>query len=147
MLLIILTTLFKDLTYEGIIWPCILFVALLEPVFQTALGFSRPVSPWATGFVALHIFLLNLCQLAIFKRYDFVSMYAFRLMYYLERSCRLQLEVMQTGRAVHLPPEAVCEHTARQWETGAAAIMVDGVPREWPALKRMLCETDPSFMQ
>ena len=82
-LLIILTTLFKDLTYEGIIWPCILFVALLEPVFQTALGFSRPVSPWATGFVALHIFLLNLCQLLIFKRYDFVSMYAFRLMYYL----------------------------------------------------------------
>jgi hypothetical protein len=55
----------------------------LEPVFQTTLGFSRAYPSWVTGFVALHIFLLNLCQLAIFKRYDFVSMYSFRLMYYL----------------------------------------------------------------
>ena len=81
-LLIVLTLLFKNLGFEEIIWPCILFVALLEPVFQTALGFSRSYPPWVTGFVALHIFLLNICQLTIFKRYDFVSMYSFRLMYY-----------------------------------------------------------------
>ena len=71
---------------------------------------------------------------------------AFRLIFYLERACRLQLEVMQTGREVALPPAEVCEHTAQQWEKGAAAIMIDGVPREWPALKCMIAKRDPSFM-
>ncbi|MCB9291467.1 MAG: hypothetical protein H6560_29470 [Lewinellaceae bacterium] len=33
--------------------------------------------------MSLHIFLINLIQLWLFKRYDFVSMYTFRLVYYL----------------------------------------------------------------
>ncbi len=70
--------------------------------------------------------------------------HAFRLAYYLERACRLQLDVMATGAEVHLPPDAVREHTAAQWEAGAAGIGVEE-PREWPALLRMLDRRDPGY--
>jgi hypothetical protein len=80
--LFILTSIFK-LSFEKVIWPCILVVALLEPFFQTALGFSQPYPAWVTVYVFANIFLINIFQLLIFKRYDFVSMYSFRLVYYL----------------------------------------------------------------
>lgn len=70
--------------------------------------------------------------------------HAFRLIYYLERACRLQLDVMATGTEVRLPPEAVREHTAKQWEAGAAGIGVEET-REWPALLRMLDRRDPGY--
>ena len=81
LLLFILTSIFK-LNFEKVIWPSILIVAMLEPIFQTALGFSRPYPTWVTGSVLLNIFLINVFQLLLFKRYDFVSMYLFRLVYY-----------------------------------------------------------------
>ena len=80
-LLFILTSIFK-ITFDKVIWPCILMVALLEPIFQTVLGFSRPYPTWVTVCVFLNILLINLFQLLIFKRYDFVSMFSFRLAYY-----------------------------------------------------------------
>ena len=81
LLLFILTSAFK-LNFEKVIWPCIIVVALLEPIFQTVLGFSKPYPTWVTVSVFMNILLINLFQLAIFKRYDFVSMYSFRLVYY-----------------------------------------------------------------
>jgi len=65
------------------IWGSILFVSLLEPIFQVAVGFSNPVPLWASAYVGIHIFLINFQQIRIFKKFDFVSMYAFRLVYYL----------------------------------------------------------------
>jgi hypothetical protein len=79
--LFILTSVFK-LNFEQVIWPCIFLVALLEPIFQTILGFSKPYPTWVTVSVFLNILLINLFQLSIFKRYDFVSMFSFRLVYY-----------------------------------------------------------------
>ena len=73
----------EKLSFDEVIWPCILVVALLEPIFQTALGFSRPYPIWVTICVFANIFLINVFHLLIFKRYDFVSMYSFRLVYYL----------------------------------------------------------------
>jgi hypothetical protein len=81
-LLLLGLTSIKGMNIENVVIPCIVFVALLEPIFQTALGFSRPYPTWVTVYVFLHIFLINLFQLLIFKRYDFVSMYSFRLVYY-----------------------------------------------------------------
>ena len=83
LLLVVVTSLSESLTFDRVIWPAILFVALLEPIYQTAFGFSGSYPIWVFGFIALHIFLLNLCQLVLFKHYDFVSMYFFRLAYYL----------------------------------------------------------------
>ena len=82
LILFVLTALPGNLSFERIIWPTILLVALLEPLFQTSLSVNRSGSPWLTGYIALHIFLINLTQLALFKRYDFVTMYSFRLVYY-----------------------------------------------------------------
>jgi hypothetical protein len=83
LLLVILSALFKNLTFEQIVWPCIIFVALWEPVFQTRFSLSAAY-PWtAVIFIAVHNFLFNFIQLALFKRFDFVTMYGFRLVYYL----------------------------------------------------------------
>lgn len=69
---------------------------------------------------------------------------AFRLIYYLERACQLQLDMMQAGEPLNPPPPEICEHTARQWENGDAGIGTVET-REWPALLRMLDRIDPSY--
>lgn len=83
-LLAALTTIFKNTSYSHIVWICILIVALLEPTYQSAPMVSSNYFPlWAVAIIWLNIFVFNLCQLVIFKRYDFISMYSFRLVYYL----------------------------------------------------------------
>lgn len=69
---------------------------------------------------------------------------AFRRMYFLEQACRIQLEVMQAGRAPRLPAEGVAERTARNWESGDAGIGT-AEPREWQALLRRLDHLDASY--
>lgn len=81
LLLVAVTTFFKDTSIDSVIWPCLILVALLEPIYQTVAGSQLPL--WATVYVFLHVFLFNLAELVIFRRYDFVSMYSFRLLYYL----------------------------------------------------------------
>ncbi len=66
---------------------------------------------------------------------------AFELMYNLEMSCKIQLDVMATGRMLRVPPDEVRERAARQW-------VRDGKPhglRSWPALLRMLDRKDPGY--
>jgi hypothetical protein len=65
-----------------VIWVSILVVALIEPVFQVIFTAGRNTN-WVVAYVGLHLFMFNLVQLLLFKRYDFISMYAFRLSYYL----------------------------------------------------------------
>ena len=74
---------------------------------------------------------------------------AFRRIYYLEIACRLQLDVMATGRPWSPPPPEVCAHTAKQWDEGAAAIGTgnDEATREWPAMLRMLDRKYPGWRE
>jgi len=74
---------------------------------------------------------------------------AFRRLYYFELACRLQMDLLTTGRPYGAPPPEVCEHTRRQFEEGAAAIGTgkDAETREWPAMLRMLDRKDPSWRQ
>lgn len=65
----------------GVIWASILIVSLLEPVFQVIA--SGHDTPWVSVYLALHLFTFNLVQLLLFKRYDFLTMYAFRFSYYI----------------------------------------------------------------
>jgi hypothetical protein len=83
LLLLVLTPLSSRLGHERVVWLCLLMVSLLEPIYQTGLAFSRPYPMWVTAYVAVHIFLFNLLQLLSFKRYDLISMYSFRLTYYI----------------------------------------------------------------
>jgi hypothetical protein len=56
--------------------------SLVEPIYQA--GFMIGHSPaWEVALVGVHVYLINVVQLSLFKRYDFASMYAFRLSYYL----------------------------------------------------------------
>jgi hypothetical protein len=82
-LLISLTLIFRNTSQKHIVWICILVVALLDPAYQTVVGFQSPIPFWAVVYVCIHVFIINLAELIIFKRYDFISMYAFRLVYYL----------------------------------------------------------------
>lgn len=63
---------------------CILTAALLEPILQVRWSASTSERSWVEAFVGLQVFVVNLLQLSIFRRYDFVSMYVFRLAYYLQ---------------------------------------------------------------
>ena len=64
-----------------IIWASILAVSFIEPIYQAR--FMIGGSPtWAIVYVGVHVYLINIVQLSVYKRYDFLSAYAFRLTYY-----------------------------------------------------------------
>ena len=69
---------------------------------------------------------------------------AFRRLYYLERACKLQVQAMQSGTKLVIPSDTVAEHTAQQWEVGAANQGTVN-PIEWPALVRQMERKDPGF--
>ena len=83
LLLVILPVLFKKVSFEIILWFSLIAVSLLEPTYQTIAGPSGQYPLWSVIYIWIHIFLINIFQLIIFKHYDFVTMYSFRLAYYL----------------------------------------------------------------
>lgn len=66
---------------------------------------------------------------------------AFVQMYYLDKACRVQLQVLQTGEEIHLPPAEVMEKAAQQTAYFPAGQL------EWPALVRRMERKDPSFKE
>lgn len=76
--------------------------------------------------------------------------HAFSLMYYLNKACEIQISALSMARDLVLPPADVCEHTARQYETGLgtpvdAFIESDGLEMEWQAFVRLLDRQDSSY--
>ena len=68
---------------KKVFWPVLIFISLLEPAYQASLGLGGQLTTWRDLYVVMHIFFINLVQLWLFKRYDFLSMYFFRVVYYL----------------------------------------------------------------
>ncbi len=66
---------------------------------------------------------------------------AFILMYYLDRSCEVQIAAQSTGTPLVLPTPEVCAHSAQQQDID----MQNLGQLEWPALVRMLDREDPSY--
>ena len=58
-----------------------LIAALIEPVFQVVLGKGQNNS-LVLAYLGVHLFMFNYVQLLLFRRYDFISMYSFRISYY-----------------------------------------------------------------
>jgi len=83
-LLGLLGPMFKDRSPTGLIWFCIVLSSCPEPIFQLNWKSSEIPLSWADAYVGLHVFAFNVLQLSVFRRYDFVSMYACRLVYYIE---------------------------------------------------------------
>ena len=82
LVLIVLTPLSKKTNDNKVIWISIIVASLFEPIFQTSIG-SGPLPLWFVAFEFMRIFLVILSQLSFFKRYDFVTMYWFRIVYYI----------------------------------------------------------------
>ncbi|HEY0525970.1 MAG TPA: class II aldolase/adducin family protein [Stellaceae bacterium] len=66
---------------------------------------------------------------------------AFEVMYYLDKACGVQLDLLATGRPLRMPPREVAEKTVSRYDDGGFA----GTVRSWPALLRMLDAKDPSY--
>ncbi len=66
---------------DRVVWMIFLIVALIEPVFQVVLGKDQN-APTVVAYMGVQLFFFNYVQLFLFRRYDFVSMYAFRISYY-----------------------------------------------------------------
>jgi len=85
--LIILLGILKPLIKPGnrnrIIWISLMLIAFVESGYHLVymLGSDFFTDGIAT-IIFSHILIINIVQLAIFKKYDFISMYSFRLVYY-----------------------------------------------------------------
>ncbi len=66
---------------------------------------------------------------------------AFMRMYYLERACRVQLQVMASGQNYELPSDELCERAAQQYEHFRYG------KYEWPALLRLADAKSPGFRE
>ncbi|PJK28878.1 class II aldolase/adducin family protein [Minwuia thermotolerans] len=64
----------------------------------------------------------------------------FNLLFYLEKSCQLQVDCLGSGRELHLPDEETCEFTAQQFDKFSPL-----GKRDWPGLLRKLDRIDPGF--
>ena len=80
LLMLALSPLAQRFGIERIVWLGILLVAVLEPTFQTL--FEGSVFTWRAAYTWIHVFAIAVLQLYVFRRFDFVSMYSFRLIYY-----------------------------------------------------------------
>lgn len=75
---------FKSIDRSKMVWFIIFIVALIEPSYHViTMNSSGHYNLITMIYTGINVFLINLSQLIIFKRYDFVSMYAFRLTYYI----------------------------------------------------------------
>jgi hypothetical protein len=81
LLLIILNPLGGWIGREKFIWAGIFLVAVLEPTFQVA--FEGKSLTWGSAYTWIHVFVIAFLQLYVFRRFDFISMYSFRLFYYM----------------------------------------------------------------
>ncbi|MBI28831.1 MAG: Decarboxylase NovR [Alphaproteobacteria bacterium MarineAlpha5_Bin11] len=59
---------------------------------------------------------------------------AFMLMYYLDRACKNQIDVMSTGMKANIPTDNIMEYAAGQYEDSRFKLG----EHEWPALLRIL---------
>ena len=79
-----LNSILKSLNFNTIVWISIFIISVAEPIYQMMDMVSSKQFPWwAVAYVGVHLFLFNVIQMMLFKKYDFITMYSFRLVYYL----------------------------------------------------------------
>ena len=75
LLLAVLRRSIKKSNTTIVIWLCIVFVSFLEPVLVH-------LRKGSSAYVGVFVFVFTLVELYVFRRYDFISMYSFRLVFY-----------------------------------------------------------------
>ena len=68
---------------------------------------------------------------------------AFMLMYYLDRACKVQLDLLSTNKELSIPSDNLLEFAASQYEDPKYRLG----EHEWPALKRMLKKNNSVYDQ
>ncbi len=81
LLLFLLNPLGQWIGRERVVWLGILLVAVLEPTFQVL--FEGKAFTWGSAYTWIHVFAIASLQLYVYRRFDFMSMYAFRMFYYM----------------------------------------------------------------
>ncbi len=71
---------FTKLPKRKVVWVSIFATSALEPLYQ--MWFSNHDSLITLIYTGIHVFLFSLVQLLVFKRFGFISMYGFRLVFY-----------------------------------------------------------------
>ena len=64
---------------------------------------------------------------------------AFMLMYYLDRACKVQMQVLASGQEFQLPPPELCEQAATQY------LDFPYGKYDWPALLRLVEKHAPEY--
>lgn len=83
LLLFALDLFFRNADRGKLIWVGMVIVALLEPIHHMLdMNSANAYSLWAVALVGLHVYVINFVELLVFKRYDFIAMYLFRLVFY-----------------------------------------------------------------
>jgi hypothetical protein len=85
--LMVLISILKILTdnkekTDKLIWLSLPIIAIFEPIYQQLLSTASHFSLEVEFYIGFHIWVINLIQLYLFKRNDFLSMYYFRIIYY-----------------------------------------------------------------
>ncbi len=68
---------------------------------------------------------------------------AFYRMYYLNKACEIQVEMMQTGGKLLIPADHICEHVAQQ--ASNPRYMAQSVDLIWQAMLRKLDRIDSTY--
>ena len=68
---------------------------------------------------------------------------AFMLMYYLDRACKNQIDVLSTSSEFHIPSDNIMEYAAIQYEDPRFKLG----KHEWPALLRLLDDNKSIYKQ
>ncbi len=71
---------------------------------------------------------------------------AYDRLFYLERACQVQLYAMWTGQRRKLVPQAVVEHTIKQYATSPQYGNKPACDHHFAALKRMLDRQEPDYV-
>ena len=65
------------------------------------------------------------------------------LMYYLDRACKVQIDLISTNKEIIKPSKNILEFAAKQYEDPKYKLG----KHEWPALKRMLKKNNSLYDQ
>ena len=80
--LLALTTIARRLSRQARTWLAFGLVAAVEAVFQVWSGLLDGEVTALELFVLLHVYAFGIVEFTLFRRFDFVTMYLFRLIYY-----------------------------------------------------------------
>ncbi len=80
---VFLSAVFKSFDKGRIRWIAILIASLSDPAFQVLDALANHYPLWAVFATGLHVLVVNFLMLVIFRQYGFVSLFSFRLFYYI----------------------------------------------------------------